>query len=312
MKNFNEFLKEIGFADFFGSKRTQNFGEFLKKIGFADFFLISLGTTFVALAITLFFEPHDLVTGGATGLAIALQGIFSQAGVNLSLWLLNILINLPLFLIGFKIFGLKFLAKTLYATVFLSFALYFTVFLPPVESDLLLAAVFGGVLCGLGIGLVFRCFVTTGGTDLAAMIIRRYLKHYSLAQLMFAIDALILLFGFVLFGATKTMYALIAVYITSKTIDAVLEGLSFAKAAFIVSDFAGDIGRIILSDLDRGATILHGQGLYSGKDKDVIFCVVSKKEIVKLKELTYNIDSKAFLMIADIREVLGEGFQAPV
>ena len=274
-----------------------------------EYALISIGTILIGIAITLFFRPYGLVTGGVTGLSIAIAEVASRQDIQLHLWMLNLILNAPLFLIGFKIFGIKFLAKSLYATLFLTFTLYATEILPSIYVDFFLASVFGGVLTGIGLGFVFRCFATTGGTDLCATIIHKYVKQYSLARILFSIDAVIVLAGVIVFGVVEAMYAIIAIYIASKTIDAMLEGLSFGKAAFIISDSYEQIGQEILNVLDRGVTILHGKGMYTGNSKNVLLCVVSKKEVVRLKELSHKIDKNAFIILADVREVLGEGFQ---
>ena len=269
---------------------------------------ISLGAFMIAAAISVFFEPNEMVTGGATGLAIVIANLGAQAGFDLSLGMLNLLINAPLFLIGFKLFGIKFLAKTLYATFFLSFCLFFTEKLPTIESDLILIAIFGGVLSGAGIGLVFRSFATTGGTDLAASILHKFFKHYQISTLMLLIDSVIVLTGLFVFGMMQMMYAVIAIFVTSRTISVMLEGLSFAKAVFIISDHSDEIGKKILEKLDRGATVLTGKGMYTQKDKSVILCVVSRKEMIKLKELSHHVDPNSFLIVTDVREVFGEGF----
>ena len=272
---------------------------------------VSLGALMIATAISVFFKPNGLVTGGSTGLSIVLAYFGNQAGLDIPLGILNLMINAPLFLIGLKLFGIKFLAKTLYATFFLSFALFFTEKLPDIQADLILISIFGAVLSGSGIGLVFRSFATTGGTDLAASIIHRFFKQYPIATLMFIMDSMIVVTGLFVFGITQMMYAIIAIFITSRTIGIMLEGLSFAKAVFIISDYSEEIGQKILENLDRGATILSGRGMYTKKDKNIILCVVSKKEILKLKELSDSVDKNSFLIVTDVREVFGEGFQMP-
>ncbi|GHV38329.1 membrane protein [Clostridia bacterium] len=277
----------------------------------SEYLIIMAGTASLAVAINVFFEPLNLVTGGVSGIAIIVRSLAKEAGLDIPLWATNIALNLPLFVIGLKARGWRFLSRTVFSTVFLSVALYFTAFIPLVpDMDLTLAAVFGGVLSGVGLGLVFRCSATTGGSDLLASVIAKYKPHLPLSRLMFVIDALIIAAGFFVFGAFKAMYAIIAVYVTSMLISAVLEGLSFAKAAFIISDKHEEIGETLLTKLQRGATALNGSGLYTKTDKKVILCVVSSKEIVTLKKTVYEIDEKAFVIVADVREVLGEGFSA--
>ncbi|MDR2903219.1 MAG: YitT family protein, partial [Clostridiales bacterium] len=227
---------------------------------YLDYLLLIVGTTLLAYAINLFYEPNGLVTGGVSGLGIIIQTVSRQAlGFTVPLWATNIVLNLPLFILGARVMGARFLRRTLFATVYLTVALFFTAYLPQIKgTDLLLSAVFGGAVGGLGLGLVFRCMATTGGSDLAASILHERYKHISISKLMFAIDAVIVTLGFFTFGATKAMYAIIAIFINSKMTAALLEGLDFAKAAFIISENADRIAEKLLAELSRGATGLYG------------------------------------------------------
>ncbi len=260
----------------------------------------------MASAISLFYAPNDMVTGGFSGIAIIIEKVTSGL---IPIWLTNVVLNVPLFLVGFKIIGKKFLMKTLFATLFFSVALYFLDFVPRFETDLTLAAVFGGTLSGIGLGLVFKSKATTGGTDLLASLLNKFLKHVSVSKILFAIDSCIIVLGFFVFGPTKAMYAIIAVFVATKVIDFVLEGLSFAKAVFVISAKTPEISKFILADLNRGVTSLSGKGMYTNTEKDVLLCVVSSKEVFNLKEFIKNIDESAFVIVADVREVLGEGFK---
>lgn len=276
-----------------------------------EYGFIVLGVTIMAVAINIFLDPNNLVIGGVTGLAIIIRDLSERfIGYSIPLWLTNIILNIPLFLIGMKTLGIKFLKRTVFATMFLSLALIYTKWIPIFESDLTIASIFGGLLSGAGLGLIFRSSATTGGSDLAASIIHKYNRHISVARIMLIIDVIIIIAGFFVFGSLATMYAIIAVFIISKVVDAMLEGLSFAKAAFIISDKSDEIADSIIKNLDRGATSLFGKGMYTGIQRNVILCVVSKKEILKLKVITAKIDLNAFVIVADVREVLGEGFQA--
>ncbi len=275
----------------------------MKKRFFIDYGLITIGVFFMAIGINKFYSVHQMVTGGVTGLAIVFQELF-----QLPIWLTNILLNLPLFLLGIKIRGRDFLLRTLYATAMLSLALYLTDFLPGFESDLTLAAIFGGAIGGFGLGLVFRSMATTGGTDLAASLIHNYINYVSVSRIMFVLDSCIILVGLFVFGPVNAMYAIIAVFVATKVIDGILEGLSFAKAAFIISDHSEEIAKILLIEMDRGVTSLSGKGMYTGKAKNVALCVVSKKQIVSLKALVQKADPNAFVIVADVREVVGNGF----
>jgi len=281
----------------------------IQKESFRDYLLIMIGTIILACGINMFFEKQNLVTGGVTGLAIVIKYISSgMFDGGIPLWFTNIVLNVPLYLIGIKIRGRGFRKKTLYAIIFLSFALFFTKYMPAPPTDILLSSLFGGVLSGVGLGFVFIAYGTTGGTDLAANIIQHFIKHISVGKLMMILDGIIIFAGAVIFGAINTMYALIAVYISGKVLDNMLEGVHFSKAVFIISDKAEIIADEIMRNLDRGVTGLNGKGMYTKMEKEILFCVVSKKEIFKLKEIVRNMDSKAFVIVSDAREVLGEGF----
>ncbi|MCT4598524.1 MAG: YitT family protein [Vallitalea sp.] len=276
---------------------------------YIDYIIIIIGTTLLATALNMFFIPLDLVTGGVTGLAIVVKKITeSIVPGGIPPWITNIVINIPLFLTAIIIKGKNFGGRSLFSTFYLSFALIYTSYLPQPTSDILLGSVFGGALAGIGLGLVFSAYSTTGGTDLAGSIIQHYIGHYSVAQIMLMLDAIIILSGYFIFGAEKAMYALVAVFITAKIVDAILEGIHFSKAAFIISDNNEQISKEIMSQLDRGVTGLQGTGKFSKQRKEVLLCVVSKKEIVKLKEIVREIDKNSFVIVADVKEVVGEGF----
>ncbi len=281
----------------------------MKRHPVMDYFLIVLGTTILAIAINMVFDPLEMVTGGVTGLAIVIKSVtesWFQGGIPI--YLTNMVINIPLFIIAVVLKGKNFGVRSLFATFYLSFALFYTRGLQPLTSDLLLGSVFGGTLAGIGIGLVFSAFSTTGGTDLAASILQHFMKHVSVAQIMMFLDAIIVILGLYIFDPEKTMYAIISIYISMNVIDGILEGLHFSKAAFIISDSSERIAKQIMKQLDRGVTGLSAEGKYTKDKKELLLCVVSKREIVQLKELVREIDKNAFVIVADVREVVGEGF----
>lgn len=285
----------------------------IKNSSIREYLIIIIGCIMMAIAIESFFNAYSLVTGGVTGLAIVIRDLSDRVGYPMPIWLTNILLNVPLFLLGLRTKGKDFLTRTLFATITLSVALYFAKYIPPIEAgeqDLILIAIFGGVISGLGLGLVFRCFATTGGTDLAASILHNYYRHVSVSRILFVMDSLVILVGLFVFGPTKAMYAIVAVFVSSKAIDMILEGMSFAKAAFIISNRSDEIAAALMSELSRGVTGLSGRGMYTRHDKNVLLCVVSVKEVVKVKELVRELDPNAFVIVADVREVLGEGFQS--
>lgn len=273
------------------------------KSPFRDYILILIGASIMGFAIKNIYDPIGLVTGGASGVAIILK---KQFGVPL--WLTNTAINIPLFVAAAKLKGWSFIKRTLLATVTLSVSLYVIPEMPFLMDDLFLTALFGGLITGAGAGIVFACQATTGGTDMLAAIIRRWLPHYTLAQILQVLDAAIVLIGAGIFGVTYALYALIAIYAVSKVSDGIIEGMKYSKVAYIISDKSTEIAAAILKELERGVTALDAKGMYSGNRKDVLFCVVSRKEIAQLKELVVGHDAQAFVIVSDAREVLGEGF----
>ena len=265
----------------------------------------------LAASIALFYAPHNLVTGGVSGLGIILLYYSSNYwNFYIPVWLTNLAINIPLLLLALKMMGIHFIAKTVFATLFLSLSLFFLENMPlEIESDIFLGAVFGGVVAGVGLGVVIRNTATTGGSDMAAMLVSRIKKTISFSTSLMFIDWAIIISGFFVFGPENTMYAIISIFVCVKAIDFVVEGLHFAKAAFVISDKSEEIGQSLMTQMNRGATSLEGKGLYTGNSKNVLLCVVAKKEISLFKELVTNVDKDAFVILTDVREVLGEGFK---
>jgi uncharacterized membrane-anchored protein YitT (DUF2179 family) len=277
-----------------------------------NYFFIALGTALMAVAINSIYDPMKLVTGGFSGLAIVLKTVTEPiAAGGIPLWLTNAILNVPLFLIGIKVMGMRLLAKSLWGTVMLSLWLYVLPAYPLIPDDLVLAALFGGTIMGIGIGFVFRGQGTTGGTDMVSALIQRKLRHYSIAQIMMAVDGLIVIMGAWVFGLNLALYAIIAIFVTTKITDGLLEGLNYSKIAFIITDSYDAVAVKIMDEIERGVTGITAKGMYSNAEKQMLFCVVSKKEIVPLKELVAQTDEKAFVIVCDAREVLGEGFIQP-
>lgn len=275
-----------------------------------DYLYIVIGCLLVAISYNIVYEPMEMVVGGVTGLGVvikSLTGYLIDGGVPL--WLTNIVINIPLFVMAIFVKGKDFGGRSLFATFTLSVALYATQGLPVLTDQLLLGSVFGAVIAGAGLGMVFSAFSTTGGTDLAASLLQHIFKHISVARLMMALDGMIIIFAVFVFGIEKSLYAIISAYVTAKVIDAILDGLHFSKLAFIISDHYKEIADTVIGELDRGITGLSGEGMYTSNTKNVLFCVVSKREIVQVKEMVRQIDKNAFIIVTDVREVLGEGFK---
>lgn len=280
-----------------------------KKNWMMDYLLIFAGTALMSIALNSAFDVNGLVDGGFSGIAIivkSLTGGWIEGGIPL--WLTNIMLNIPMFFLGIKIKGIRFLAKTIWGTVSLSFWLFAMPVFPLVKGDLFLAVIFGGVIQGAGIGLVFLGKGTTGGTDMVAALIQHYVKHLSVARIMQMMDALIVAIGAFVFGPKNALYAIVAIYIVAKVTDGLLEGMNYAKGVYIISDSYREIADTLMEELDRGMTGIPARGMYAGKERMMLFCVLGRKQIVRLKEIVVQIDPGAFLIITDVREVLGEGF----
>jgi uncharacterized membrane-anchored protein YitT (DUF2179 family) len=268
-----------------------------------NWFTMLLGTAIMAAAIKMVFDPANLVTGGVSGVGIIVKEL-----TEIPLWLTNSVLNVPLFAAAFFVKGWKFIRRTLVATVGLSFFLFVLPDLNLWMDDIFLTALFGGVISGVGTGLVFMARSTTGGTDLLAAVLQHYLRHFSVAQIMQVLDAAVVLAGAWIFGLQYALYAVIAVFVVAKVTDGILEGMKFSKLAYIISEKPEEIAAAVMKEMERGVTGLNGKGMYSGSPKNVLICVVSKKEIVQVKDIVSKIDNHSFVIVTDAREVLGEGF----
>lgn len=297
---------KVSARDMKGGKMT---GVLKKNSWFRDYVLIFVGTALMSIALNSAFDINGLVDGGFSGIAIILKsltGNIVEGGIPL--WLTNIVLNIPMFILGVKIMGGKFLAKTIWGTVCLSFWLLVMPIFPLVKGDLVLTVIFGGVLQGTGVGLVFLGKGTTGGTDMVATLIQHYVKHMSIARIMQIVDAGIVVAGAFVFGPIKALYAIVAIFVVAKVTDGLMEGLNYAKAVYIITDKHEEIAGQLLHGLDRGVTGIHARGMYGKTERMMLFCVVGKKQIVQLKEAVAQADPKAFVIVTDAREVLGEGF----
>lgn len=274
-----------------------------------DYLMILAGTALIAFAVASIYDSVGLVTGGFSGLSIIVKRLTESlipGGIPLAVT--NLVLNVPFFLIAIRLKGIRYIIKTLFATGMLSVWLSVLPVIPLAQGDLLLSALYGGVLMGVGIGMVFAAQATTGGTDLIAAIIQHFWKQYSIADIMQVIDALIVLAGASMFGIQMALYAMIAIYLVSKVSDGLIEGLKFSKAAFIITEKPRELSEALMREVDRGVTGIPARGMYSGDEKNMLFCVVARKEIVRLKEVALEVDPAAFVIVTDAREVLGKGF----
>lgn len=269
---------------------------------FREYLMILLGCLLTAISLNGLLIPNRIAAGGVSGFATVL---FYLLEIPVSITL--VAVNVPLFIAAVVYLGRTFGIRTLVGTGLLVLLVAFTEGISPFTTDPLLAALYGGVLSGLGLGFVLRQKGTTGGTDLAAQLLHKFFG-FTLGQGLLGIDFFVIVLAGVAFGAELAMYALIAVVVTGRVIDLVQQGLRVSKMAYIISSNPKDISQEILTRLNRGATSISGKGAYTGEERDIIFCVVSQTEITKLKEIVYSVDQKAFVIVSDITEALGEGF----
>lgn len=273
------------------------------------YLLLTAGTFFMAVGINVIYEPLSMVTGGFSGIGILVKKLTQTARWSgIPVGMTTLLLNIPLFIRGYCQKGKAFVKKTVYAASCFSFFLLIVPTFDIVKQDYLMAALVGGLLNGSGIGLVFSQGASTGGSDLLSVLTAKILPGLSASERLILIDTLIVAAGVFIFGLEIGLYAVVAVFVTGKVSDAILDGLKFAKIAYIISDHPEEISEHILRELGRGLTGLEGQGMYSEKHKMVLMCVVSKKEAVLLKDIVKNADNEAFLILSEAKEVLGEGF----
>lgn len=266
---------------------------------------ITLGCALMAISLNAFTVPNKIAPGGVNGLATVIYHLFKiPVGVSI------LLFNIPLFFLSLKILGKGFGVKTLYATIIGSIFIDYVFIMPIFTSDLLLAAVFGGVILGLGLGIVFRFGGTTGGTDLIAAMINKHFPGFTIGTILMATDFFVVLIaGLVFRQAEISLYSLIGLFISIKVLDLVQEGLGYAKAFFIISNNPDEISKVVFEELDRSITSLSGEGMYSREEKEVLLCVVNRTQVNRLKEIIHAIDPEAFVILTEVREVFGEGFK---
>lgn len=261
------------------------------------------GTFLMAVSVVMFFDPMEIVVGGVTGVAVIFKSLY-----NMPMWLSSAMINVPLFIAGFRILDGRTFTRTLVATATLTIFLGVVPEMKLLTGDTVVDITIGSVLMGAGLGLIFRQYASSGGSDLLATLINVRVKYLSIPKIMAVIDGIIVIAGASVFGMTNGIYSLIAIYIVTKVSDAIVEGPDRAKLMYIVSDKETEVVKYIMDDINRGATYIETIGAYTEKTRKMIMCVVSGKEMVKIKQKVYQIDENAICFIGDIREAFGEGF----
>ena len=300
--------------------------KFLSKEWFYSYSLIAIGSFILAAGFIYFIDPHKIVPGGVYGIGIVVKNITADVmgdGIKLpflkepifqdglGIGFVGLMLNIPLTIMGIKILGPRFGVKTVVGFIFSSIFIDFLDerFDGALVDDILLSCIFGGVLIGFGLALIFKTRATSGGSDIIAMIAAKYTRM-SLGLLLIVVDSIIVLLGLLVFKDWKIpLYSWIVIYITGKVIDAVMQGVSYDKALFIISEKYDEIREKIIKDLNRGGTLINGVGMYKGLDKKIIFTNVNRREQGVLQDFIKEIDPNAFMTVIDAHEVLGNGFK---
>lgn len=275
----------------------------LLLVNLIEYSLVVLGSFFVAVSFNVFLLPLEVASGGVAGISTITNYTFGwepslvQAGLNI-----------PLFIAGVLILGKNFGAKSLVGTIILPFFVYLTSGFPEGTTDPLLGAIFGGMGVGLGLGIVFRGKASTGGIDLAAQILHKFF-HLPLGVCLALFDGIVVLTAAYVFSLEQGLYALIGLFVTSRTIDFVQVGLNTSKNVMIITNRVEEVRQEILEEVDRGVTVLNATGGYTDENRQIIMCVVAQNEFTKLTQLVRRIDPGAFVVAMNATEVLGEGFK---
>ncbi len=275
--------------------KKEKLGLFLNKL-----FFLTLGPFVAAFALEIFLVPNNIIDGGIVGISIIISYL-----TKINLGLLVFVINIPFIFLAFNKIGKKFVVQTFYAIGMLSLFLnFFNTHHHPVSHDLLLSTVFGGIILGTGVGLVLKNEGSLDGTEIMSLVLSKK-WGFSVGEWIMAFNVFIYGASGLVFGWNKAMYAVLTYFIAYRVIDVVLEGLNSAKSIEIISDKGYEIGQELLEKLDIGVTYLKGIGAYSGAEKTIIYCVISRLELAKLKAVVKEIDPRAFISIVDVHEAYG-------
>lgn len=309
---------------FFTVRKPPARGDMVRQLKALGYLLT--GSLISALALNVFYIPTRLTMGGVSGLASIIYQLTGQGNL-LPFGTMVFLMNIPILALGWIYISKGFVWRSIIGTFVYSMVIdlvkpfmagwfenYINRPLADGAADPLIFTLFGGILYGIGLGLIFRAGFTTGGTDIVAMLFKRKFRHLSIGQFLLVIDASIVLLTLFFYrdqnepAILLAMYSFIAMYLTSKSIDIVLEGFDYIRTAYIISDHSHEIGQRVMERLERGVTALHGEGMYTRQSKEVLLCVLAKKQIPALKTIVAEIDPDAFVIVSEAREVLGEGF----
>lgn len=265
---------------------------------------IVIGCAIGAAAYPTFLDPGKIAPGGLTGVAMIMKHLWGwDIGIT------SLILNVPLFIVGYKAMGRVFAFRSLVATILFSLMIDF---LPlreiPVEP--ILGTLYGGILLGIGLGFILRGGATTGGTDMCARLVHKYLPFMSVGMFLFLIDCVVVIAAWIFIGSSEALYALICIFVSGKAVDMVMLGLSSNKACFVISDKWERVSRRLMDEMERGVTQLSARGAYTGTERPVVLCVLPPQEVARLKEIVRQEDEKAFMFITEAHEALGEGFSS--
>lgn len=265
---------------------------------------IALGSVIMAFSIILFIKSNKIVPGGIMGVANIINYL-----TGFPIGLTTLCFSIPIFLIGVLTLGKEVGIKTVYCNVVYSIVVDFLdKNMTTLTGDLFLATIFGGALMGTGVAFILGFGATFGGTDLIGRIVHKYMPSIPTQWIMFSFDFLVILVGAIVFGPELALFSIVTIFISTKLVDVIQEGVNYGKSFFIISEKSEEIAAAIMSDLARGVTSLYGKGMYTKQDKDVLYCIVARGQVVHVKNKILSIDPKAFITIGDVREVVGKGF----
>lgn len=275
--------------------------EFLKDILF-----YIVGSLFYAGSVDVFTAPNNMAPGGVVGIATMVNFI-----TNIPIGVFVLICNVPIFLIGFFIVGRSYMVKSLFCTIFSSIIIdMLDPVLPEYVGNPLLAALFGGICSGIGLGLIFSRGGSTGGTDIISRVIGKFKPHITQGNLILFFDFTVIGISALVFGFEAAMYAIVMVYVSSKMIDMVLYGNDDGKVLFIITAEPESIKKGLLNQIDRGVTLLKGEGAYSGAERDVLMCAIARNEVYRVRTIVRKADPKAFIIVGKADQILGEGFKS--
>ena len=265
---------------------------------------IVIGCVIGAAAYPTFLDPGKIAPGGLTGVAMILKHLWGwDIGIT------SLILNVPLFIIGYKAMGRVFAFRSLVATILFSLMIDFLP-LREITVEPILGTIYGGILLGIGLGLILRGGATTGGTDMCARLVHKYLPFLSVGMFLFLIDCVVVIAAWIFIGSSEALYALICIFVSGKAVDMVMLGLSSNKACFVITDAWEQVSSRIMNEMERGVTQLTAKGAYTGKDRPVVLCVLPPQEVARLKEIVRKEDERAFMFVTEAHEALGEGFSS--